>query len=201
MRTLTMALILLLGVLPSITVASVPIGTKAEQNTYHLGVSSLGMTFKELLSHFDYDSTDEDEGVFWVSKNGGPLFGLNDKNGLHDKVAWSIDIISPGITTDGDVHVGMSVKELLRKFPNLSLNIDEDNLEYFAPPTLENGTKNNPDAKILIYVSKDNNLSLANINPGKYPTKKFSHDGLVKHILVFVTGNRPLISAKPTLSK
>ncbi|OIQ94448.1 hypothetical protein GALL_235960 [mine drainage metagenome] len=163
---------------------------QSKKEKYNIGVASLGLSFTELLSHFNYDATEENSGYLMVFRNGEPIFSLNDKNDLQDKVARNIVITSPNISTDGDVHVGLPVNELLRKFPNLSIEMDlEDHEEYFAPPELEKGTRKFPDARILLYVTSRDGKYLSFDSQGTYPTKKFSSDGVISSIRVFKTGN------------
>ncbi len=184
---------------PAITTATS--ASKTAGNNY-LGVSSLGMSFDDLLSHFSYDATNEVDGYFWVSKKGEPLFGLSDKNDLTDKTVWMISIASPDITTDGGVHVGMTIQELLKKYPNISLSFDQDEQDIFAPDELQHGTSNNPDARIFFYVKSNDGTSLSHVSPDKYPTKDFSTNGVVSHILVYVDGNRsPKVAKQAPQSK
>lgn len=162
----------------------------ARRQNHYLGVGSLGIPFKELLSHFDYDSTKEQDGYLWVYKNGEVLFGLSDKNDLHDQVAWMIFILSPSIVTDGDVHVGMPVPQLLKIFPGMSLDMTEEDGEAFSPSGF--GTSAPADASAFFVVAKKDGSSLSQANPVTYPTKEFSTDGVVRKIVVYVSGNRPI---------
>ena len=175
---------------------------QSQKKQYNIGVASLGLPFTELLSHFNYDATEVNSGYLMVLSNGEPIFSLNDKNDLQDKIARNIVITSPNISTDGNVHVGMPVDELLKRFPNLSIEMDlEDNQEYFAPPELEKGTQKFPDARILLYVTSRDGKYLSIDSQGTYPTKKFSSDGVISAIRVFKTDMIPTISSKHTNSK
>lgn len=158
---------------------------------HSIGIADIGTSFDELVSHFDCDSTEETDGYLMVLLNGQTIFSLNDKNDLQDKIVRNVVISSPTISTDGGIHVGMSVKELQRRFPNLELFVDyEDNVEYFAPPSLEKGTAKNQDAEVWIYVTTNSDGILSQDSQGKYPTRHFSSEGTVRYIRVLVTGNR-----------
>lgn len=156
-----------------------------------IGVADLGTSFNEILSRFEYDSTQESDGYLMVLRKGKVIFSLNDKNDLHDRIVRQIIIASPTIGVDGDIHVGMSVEELLKRFPNLSLDLDyEADSEYFAPPSLEQGTLKYPDARIFFHVAASNDGHLSRDEKGKYPTKLFSTKGRIRYIHILVTGFR-----------
>jgi hypothetical protein len=165
--------------------------SKSKNANQQIGVADLGISFNEILSRFEYDSTQESDGYLMVQRKGKTIFSLNDKNNLSDKIVRQIIIASPTIGVDGDIHVGMSVEELLKRFPNLSLELDyEADSEYFAPPSLEQGTLKYPDARIFFHVAASNGGHLSRDKEGQYPTKRFSTKGHIRYIHILVTGLR-----------
>lgn len=216
MRTLFLAVLLLLSACskneqganeqPNLTIVSssvVAASSSVTTNTpssesmpagkFKLGVSALGMTFDDFLSHFSYDSTEEVEGYLLVSKNGEQLFGLNDKNYLQDRIVRDIVITSPTIDIEGGVRAGMTIQELLAMYPDLLLYMDyHDSSEFFAPPALQKGTSKFPDARIFLNVGQtefsDNEIALE--KNGIYPTEKYSKNGAIGSIVIGLTGNR-----------
>lgn len=147
-----------------------------------------GMPFDTLLKQFAHDATKKNDGYLWALKDGKTLFGLSDKNNLHDRKVRLIYLVSPEIQVDG-IHAGMSISALLDKYPGLRLNIGYGDKEMFTLPA---GTRK---MTVLAVVRSDKGGKLAfggETGTGKlpYPTRQFSTAGHIDHILIFGPSSR-----------
>jgi hypothetical protein len=155
----------------------------------HIGVSLLGLSFSEFLSHFDYDRAEVFEGQLYAYKNGKLILALSDKNELKDKVVWQVEVFSPNLISEKGIHVGMPITELVKEFRSLELQMShEDNSEFFEPAELQELKKEFPDAAILINVGSKNGTPLGSGNLWEYPTKQFKTEGVISSIYIFKTG-------------
>lgn len=177
--------------------SSTPAVGQAE--AYRIGLSSFEIPFTEFLAHFKYDATDIADGSVSVSQAKKTLFSLSDKNNLQDKRVRMIEIYSPDIQTENGIHVGMSINDLMQKFPDLPLDYWEVGSEecfYIPLGNVQTQTKGSQPVEIVAFVSSNNGKELAtkglkalskskeSSGPWPYPTKEFSKEGSISRILI-----------------
>ncbi len=152
---------------------------------YGIGNARLGMSFNEFLKNIDHDTIKKynDGQARWeIFKSGKRILVLYDKNDLKDLVVRLIDIYSPELITTDGVHVGMTVDDLLKKYPDTKLDSDlELRAEFFAPQQIQVRT-NTGETVIGVYLfvtGKDKKpLGIDN----NYPADKFSREGTISMI-------------------
>jgi hypothetical protein len=101
-----------------------------------IGTADIGTTFSQFLKKVRYDHISKTEvGTFLVSKDGDPILEIGDK-GRGDSIIKMLTVISSSIITTAGLYVGMSIEEILTKYPNAKLE-EHDGGEYYAPDELQ----------------------------------------------------------------
>ncbi len=111
---------------------------------------------------------------------------IHDK-GKGDLIVRSIDILSPSIITTHGLHVGMSVEEFLKKYPNAKLGMSaESETEYLSADELQTY---NPDGiydSCMVFDVKSNDKKfLGTGNLFDYPTSNYRKDGYIDSISIY----------------
>jgi hypothetical protein len=164
------------------------IAHKPKEFEFGIGKSCLGISFDEFLKHIKHDSVTETDCLVVFDK-GEMILQLSDKNYLSDRIVRMIDIYSEKLAASEGIRVGMPVVELLKKFPDMELNVSEegDGAEYFMPKSLQTCTANGYfDICTFVYVEGNKQKHLASKPINSYPTKKFSKEGKVTLVSIFM---------------
>ena len=147
----------------------------------------LGLDFKTFIARITHDEIQKVEDCCWgIKRQGELLVVLYDKKNLTDYQVRHFEIISPLITFNDELRVGMTIDDLLTLYPDIELRIDEDDYktEYFLTPSLLTYKPNGSLDTVITFEAqseKGKPLSSKQI----YPTREFSRNGFISKIAVF----------------
>jgi hypothetical protein len=151
-----------------------------------IGTADLGTTFSQFLKKIQYDRINKTANGWQIYRDGKSIMYIHDK-GKGDLIVRSINIVSSSIITTNGLHVGMSVEEVLEKYPNAELEMSEETEgEYFSPDELQRfGIDGKYDSCTVLYVESNDRKFLGTGNICDYPTANYRKNGYVDLISIY----------------
>jgi len=151
-----------------------------------IGTADLGTTFSQFLKKIQYNRIDKTADGWEIFKDGKAIMYIHDK-GKGDLIVRSINIISPSIITTNGLHVGMSVEEFLKKYPNAELEMSQETgAECFSPDKLQMFS---PDGKYdsctVLYVESKDKKVFGTGNIYHHPTANYRKNGYIGLISIY----------------
>jgi hypothetical protein len=151
-----------------------------------IGTADLGTTFSQFLKKIQYDRINKTADGWEIYKGGKSIMYIHDK-GKGDLIVRGINIISPSIITRNGLHVGMSVEEFLKKYPNTELEMSaESDMECFSPDELQTySTDGKYDSCTVLYVKSNDKKFLGTGKFFDYPTANYRKNGYIDFISIY----------------